>query len=177
MPSPIAHLAAGYLSYRIARPHAPEAGKTYGIPQLLVITAAFSLLPDLDSVAGLLLGSFGDYHNNATHSLLLGTALGVVFAAWMAWRGLGFAFWALVAVISYGLHVAMDAATVGRGVMAIWPLSDNRFLLPVTLFYGFHWTDGWLSIRHLWTLVTELAFAIVALLAWQTWSRRHHTGG
>jgi hypothetical protein len=53
----------------------------------------------------------------------------------------------------------MDAATVSRGVMALWPLTETRFLAPVTIFYGLHWSDGWISIRHLWTLLTELLFA------------------
>jgi hypothetical protein len=48
-------------------------------------------------------------------------------------------------------------------VMALWPLSEKRFLLPVPLFYGLHWSDGWLSLRHVWTVLTELAFTAVAL--------------
>ena len=33
------------------------------------------------------------------------------------------------------------------------------------LFYGLHRSDGWISIRHLWTLLTESAFALVVYVA------------
>lgn len=165
MPSPIAHLAASYVVYRLARRYEPEPKlpPMGPAPGLLLVTAVFSTLPDVDSVVGLLARDFGRFHNNATHSLIVGLGVSLLFAALMRWRrGRGFFYWFSVAAASYTLHIFMDAATVSRGVMALWPLTDTRFLAPVTIFYGLHWSDGWISIRHLWTLLTELLF--VALL-------------
>ncbi len=56
----------------------------------------------------------------------------------------------------------MDAFTIGRGVMILWPFSIDRYASPVSLFYGVHWSDGWVSVRHLWTMVTELALLAAA---------------
>jgi hypothetical protein len=56
--------------------------------------------------------------------------------------------------------------------MALWPLTGGRFQAPVFLFYGLHWSQGWLSVRHLWTLATELAFAAASLLALRRFTRR-----
>jgi membrane-bound metal-dependent hydrolase YbcI (DUF457 family) len=175
MPSPIAHLTAGYALYALSRAHQsePAPGQIGPLPGLLAVTVGFSLLPDLDSIVGVLAGDFGRFHNNLTHSLLVGAAVALVFGAVMrAVRGGGFWFWFGVALASYELHVIMDWTTYGRGVMAWWPLTDARFQAPVFLFYGLHWSQGWLSTRHLRTLATELAFATVSLLALRRYIRR-----
>lgn len=182
MPSPIAHLTAGYIVYRIARgyaapPDAAMAGAETGqvtpnARDLLLTSAAFSLLPDVDSLAGLLLGNFGRYHNNVTHSLLVGAGLALGFGGVMSWRRHGFWLWFLAAAGCYSTHVLMDAATMGRGVMALWPLSSRRYALPLTLFYGLHWSEGWLSVRHLWTVATELVFTALTMLFSLVWSAR-----
>lgn len=167
MPSPLAHLTAAYVVYRVARRYEPEpALKGVGaLPGLLLATAGFSLLPDGDSVAGLLGGDFGRFHNQGTHSLLVAAAVALLFGAGMRWwRGQGFRFWSGMALACYGLHVLMDAATNGRGVMALWPLTAGRFHFPFILFYGFHWSQGLWSVRHLWTLLTESLFALVVVL-------------
>jgi membrane-bound metal-dependent hydrolase YbcI (DUF457 family) len=167
MPSPIAHLAAGYAIYRLVRRYEPEPKlpPVGPVPGLLLATAVFSTLPDVDSVVGLLMGDFGRFHNNATHSLIVGLGLSLLFAALMRRRrGRGFRYWFAVAAASYSLHILMDAAAISRGVMALWPLSDTRYLAPLTFFYGLHWSDGWLSIRHLWTLLTELLFVTLLLI-------------
>jgi membrane-bound metal-dependent hydrolase YbcI (DUF457 family) len=165
MPSPLAHLAAGYTIYRLSRRHEPQPslGRVGPLPGLLAVTAAFSLLPDIDSAVGLLLRDFGRFHNNATHSLVAGVFFSLAFAL-LVWRRRGrFVYWFSVALVCYSLHVAMDAATIGRGVMALWPITEERFFMPVSFFYGLHWSQGWFSMRHLWTLSTELVFVAVLL--------------
>lgn len=167
MPSPIAHLAVGYAIYRLSRQSEPQPElRQFGpVPGLLAVTAVFSLLPDIDLAVGFLTGDFGRFHNNATHSLIVGAFFSFLFAGLMWWRRRQrFFYWFGVAVVSYWLHIAMDAATISRGVMALWPLTDTRFLAPLTLFYGLHWSDGWISIRHLWTLLTELLFVALVLV-------------
>ena len=164
MPSPIAHTAAGYAIYYLSRSRLPQmkAEKIGPLPTPLVVTAGFSLLPDLDSIVGLLTGNFGRFHNNATHSLVVGLGIALIFAAIMWWRELaGIGYWFTLALFSYGAHVLMDSATIGRGVMAFWPFTSDRYLLPFHLFYGLHWSDGWFSVRHLWTFFTETTFAAV----------------
>jgi inner membrane protein len=163
MPSPLAHLTMGYILYRVYRPYLPQQGaEQFGpLPRLLLVTMGFSMLPDLDSVVGILTSDFGRFHNNLTHSLIigLGVALGVgCLALWK--RQSQFGHWFLIALLCYELHIIMDFFTIGRGVMAFWPLSSDRFLSPAAIFYGLHWSEGIYSIRHLWTLFTELAFAL-----------------
>lgn len=176
MPSPIAHLTAGYVVYRLSRNHEPKPSLRHPQwgPALLWLAGGLSLLPDIDSAAGVLLGDFARYHNNATHSLLVGTGIALGFAAVMKWRTGSFGFWFLFALACYNLHILMDAATWSRGVKALWPLSDQRFLSPVYLFYGLHWSNGLASSKHLVTIATELAFAAVVLFPWWGWPRRAH---
>lgn len=164
MPSPIAHLAAGYAIYHMSRSRIPHM-KVEIIGPLaapLVVAAGFSLLPDVDSLAGLLLGNFGRYHNNATHSLIVGLGVSLIFGGVMRIRErTGFCYWLSLSLLSYETHILMDSATISRGVMAFWPFIDERYLLPFRLFYGFHWSDGLLSVRHIWTFLTEGVFAAV----------------
>lgn len=162
MPSPVAHLAAGYVTYYLGRSRQPRLkAETIGpVPTSLAVTAGFSMLPDVDSLAGLVMGNFGRFHNNATHSYVVGFGAALAFAAVMQWREeRGFLYWFMLALLSYESHVLMDSATISRGVMAVWPFSMERFLLPFRLFYGFHWSDGLVSTRHLWTFLSEGVFA------------------
>jgi membrane-bound metal-dependent hydrolase YbcI (DUF457 family) len=116
------------------------------------------------------MGDFGRYHNNVTHSVFVGLAAALGFGLWLRWRGKPNAkTWFILALICYQLHILMDAATISRGVMALWPLSSSRYRFPVPLFYGFHWSEGLISVKHLVTLTTELLFATgVALLLYVT---------
>jgi inner membrane protein len=135
-------------------------------PYALLITAAFSMLPDIDAVLGIVMRDFRRFHNNATHSLLTGLLAAAVLGLWLRRRGNPNArLWFVLAWVSYALHVLMDSATPGRGVMALWPLSTNRYNFPIPLFYGVQWSNGFISIDHLVTLATELLFVgLVALL-------------
>ena len=168
MPSPIAHLAAGYAIYMACRPdpHSPirEAIRSRADLTLPLIVGALSLLPDLDSVIGLFAGDFARFHNNATHSLIVGLVIAITFAIIGSWGRLAsFRSLFLIGLLAYESHVVMDGLTTGRGVMAFWPLTTDRFQSPLILFYGFHWSDGLSSYRHFWTILTESIFAAVVI--------------
>lgn len=164
MPSPLAHVAAGYVVYRIAARSADSTSR-WSRPRLFLAAAVLSLLPDVDSVLGIVLGDFGRYHNNVSHSLFVAllVALAIGLGAALG-GGQRFAFWFALASTCYGLHIVLDYFTWGRGVMALWPAVPDRLSPPLVLFYGFHWSQGWVSLQHLWTLVTEAPVAAVAML-------------
>lgn len=166
MPSPLAHGATGYVIYRILRSRlGGQASRKIGTLSLsLTVAVGLSLIPDLDSVFGILVGDLSQYHNNLTHSLILGfiIALSIGGLAWLKQRS-GFVTWFTLSLMSYGMHVIMDYFTLSRGVMLFWPFSSSRYSSPVTLFYGVRWSEGWISLRHLWTIGTELVFIVVIL--------------
>lgn len=170
-------MTAGYLVFQATRRQFPAdrykiAGK---IPLLLAYSIGISLLPDVDAIFGILAGDFGRFHNNGTHSLVLGSAIALVIAGaiWIKRRS-GFVSWFTLTFLSYGSHVVLDFFTYGgRGVMLLWPFSAQRFESSLKLFYGVRWSEGFLAVEHLWTLATELLFVVLAIslfqLAW--WKR------
>jgi membrane-bound metal-dependent hydrolase YbcI (DUF457 family) len=169
MPSPIAHAAVGYLIYRgLSR-------RFVGLrPDLVWAGVGLSLLPDIDAAAGLLLGDMGRYHNHMMGSpafaLLVSLGVGVT-----GWRLSGaFRSWFTLAFVCYLTHITMDFFTTGRGLMLLWPFTEERFRPPFSLFYGVHWSDGLFSSRHIWTALTELGTiaALVLVVAIYRYVRR-----
>lgn len=166
MPSPLAHTTAGYAVYRLLRRRRSDGEpQVWRLPLILLVTLVFSILPDFDTVAGILAGDIGRYHNQGTHSLVVGLLVALFFAVLLA-RGRMHAFkaWFPPLLLSYELHVLMDVVTLGeRGVMLLWPLSSARFDVPFTLFYGVRWSEGIFAWQHLVTLATEALFALLVL--------------
>jgi inner membrane protein len=162
MPSPIAHTAAGYVMFQVARRYWPARPNTPA-PRtltLLVGALAFSMLPDLDAVLGILVGDLGRFHNQGLHSLLVGCLIAIVVGIVARVSGRRDALaWSLLALAGFSAHVMMDFFTRGRGVMLFWPLTDERFLSPFSLFYGLRWSHGLVSASHLWTIFTEGVFS------------------
>jgi len=173
MPSPFAHAAAGYFIYYNLRQKLPDGrARLLTIPSQLLIIVGLSLLPNLDVLPGIITGDIGRFHNNFTHSLMVGVLVALAFAVlvsraygppWKVWFG--------AALISYELHVIMDFFTAERGVMLLWPLATARFSSPVKLFIGVQWGNGWMSIWHLYTIFTEALFFLFILLIWKLWQR------
>ena len=180
MPSPIAHLATGIATYQIATHwYSKAGGKSVAASRdLLLLATVYSMLPDVDAILGILSGDFGRYHNNVTHSFTAGVIAALLATWWYhcrvrrqnlqrtqrQWAKVG--LWFLVALLCYTLHILMDAATIGRGVLLLWPYSSERIQLPI-IFYGVRWSEGGFAWQHLWTLFTELTFtAILAMLVW-----------
>jgi hypothetical protein len=168
MPSPLAHAAAGYAVYRIFR--SSDAIE----PELFTASLAFSLLPDLDSVAGLIGQNFAHYHNNVSHSVGFMIGAGVLAGTLFHRRQEGFFRWYLVGLMSYGFHLALDYWSTRRGILLLWPFSNRRFTSPKRLFYGLKWGRGIKSATHIWTAFTELIFGLmlVTTIRWLTKRQR-----
>jgi membrane-bound metal-dependent hydrolase YbcI (DUF457 family) len=174
MPSPIAHLGAGYAIYRAYRHRLPEGRlRIWRFPLEMMGVMGLSLLPDLDILPAVIFSDMETYHNNFSHSLLLAVPVALLIAAifYLIYRS-NFWLWFLICLISYDLHIVLDALTAERGVMLLWPLTLNRFASPVKLFYGLQWGLGWFSIWHLWTVFTESLFVLIVLIAVNYFEKR-----
>ena len=166
MPSPIAHLTIGYAIYRHYKNRLPEArNQFWKLPLQISVVAGLSMLPDLDVIPAILFRDMQRFHNNFSHSFLFAipVAFGVAGIFHRVYRS-NFWLWFVMSLISYDLHVFMDALTAERGVMMFWPLTEARFASPIKIFYGLQWSLGWSSIWHLWTIFTEALFGSVVVL-------------
>ena len=166
MPSPVAHLAAGYALYRLLREKIPVVWQNWPVPVALLVCLVMSLFPDLDSAVGVLAGDMHGYHNNLTHSFFAGAVVSLALAGAIRWIARsGAVAWFLPAFACYSAHIVMDYFTVGRGVMLFWPFSVERLTAPFHPFRGLQWAMGPWTIQHLWTFLNELWFvAAMALL-------------
>lgn len=174
MPSPVAHLGTGYAIYRLYKDRLPKERRHFWkLPLQLFLVVGLSMLPDLDIIPAIAFQDMRAYHNNFSHSLILGVPVAFLVAGILhrAYRS-SFWLWFVVCLVSYDLHVIMDAMTAERGVMLLWPLTDARIASPVKLFYGLQWGLGWFSVWHLWTLFTESLFVAVVLFAVRYFQRR-----
>jgi glycosyltransferase involved in cell wall biosynthesis len=167
MPSPISHTAVGYVIYKIFKKPGVDTRQNPAIhAHLFLIITALSMLPDLDAIPGILVGNLRRFHNNESHSFFVGIGIALLGALLIKWRtGEKFKYWFLLIFSAYGFHIVMDYFTYGRGVMAFWPLSSERYLSPVVLFYGLRWSEGIFSIKHLWTVLSEGLFVLFIFLA------------
>ena len=165
MPSPIAHLSAGYAIYRYYQRKLPQhQSHLWKFPLQMIMVVGLSMLPDLDVIPAIIFNNMKAYHNNFSHSLIVAIPVALLIASiFQRIYRPNFWLWFLICLISYDLHVIMDALTGERGVMMFWPLTQNRFASPVKLFFGVQWGLGWFSIWHLWTILTESLFAILVI--------------
>ena len=120
-----------------------------------------SILPDIDAAVGILLGDLDRYHNHLMNSPAFAFLVAVAVGGIGWWRRSEFRFWFTLALACYLVHIVLDYLTVGRGIMLLWPLSEERFRSSFELFYGLHWSDGLISIYHLYTVFSELATLLV----------------
>jgi hypothetical protein len=146
---------------------------------VVIATVILSVLPDFDAIPGILLRDMHRFHNQESHSLIVGAALAAGMAGlFRVWKKNG--FWRLLWMfgLSYNLHVLMDFFTLEtRGVMLFWPFSLERYEAAAKIFYGVRWSDGLYSSSHLITVVTEAVFILAAavLLLWleKNFKKRH----
>lgn len=165
MPSPIAHTAVGYTIYQAYIHLNSDQPSEKSRRRLLITITSISLLPDLDSLFGITLGDFGRRHNNISHSLVFGTMAGLVAGTVTHTKvGARFRQWFLLTFITYFSHLWLDYWSTRRGIMLLWPFSKKRFASPVKMFYGFRWNTRPWSTIHLWTVLTELLFAVFTIV-------------
>ena len=174
MPSPIAHLGVGYAIYRHYKTRLPEDQPHFWkIPFQLAIVTGLSLLPDLDVIPAIIFRDMRAYHNNISHSLFVGVPVALVIAGiFQRFYRSNFWLWFVICLLSYDLHVIMDAMTAERGVMMFYPFTEARYASPVKLFYGLQWGLGWFSPWHLWTIFTETIFSVVVITAMNYFDKR-----
>lgn len=179
MPSPISHVAIGAALYPLwVRDRFGRGPRLARVPLMLLITVGLSVLPDVDAAVGIAYGNLARFHNNFTSSPVFGTLVAVAVGVLVALsRRASFQRGFLLTFVCYQLHVFMDFVTVGRGLMMLWPLSNQRIQPPFHLFYGLHWSDGLVSHRHWITLATEMGFVLLlAVAVWWVQSRRTDPG-
>ena len=178
LPSPLAHLGIGYVIYRNHKEKLPQNRRTFlNISLQLIMVMGLSMLPDLDIIPAIIFRDMESYHNNLSHSLFFAIPVGLLVAGIFhrVFRS-HFWMWFLICLISYDLHVIMDALTGERGVMMFWPLTVARYASSLKLFYGLQWGLGWFSPWHLWTLFTESLFVLVVIWVTITFrGRRNQT--
>jgi membrane-bound metal-dependent hydrolase YbcI (DUF457 family) len=173
MPSPVAHLSAGYAVYRYYKKRLPEHRIAWKLPVQMIMVMSLSMLPDLDVIPAIVFRDMHRYHNNFSHSFLFAIPVAFVIAGILQRVYLSnFWLWFLICLISYDLHVIMDALTAERGVMMFWPLTQTRFASPIKIFFGLQWGHGWFSIWHLWTIFTEALFGSIVILAMNYFDKR-----
>jgi len=167
LPSPLVHGTLGYLTYRVVAPRVGGSSARTGVNwPVLAAIIALSIAHDFDFVLGFFLGDVSHYHNHFMSSALVGLIVAAAVGGFAALRSrAGGWVWFGVALFCYQLHIILDFFTNGRGVMLLWPWSTERLSSPVSLFYGAHWSQGWLSYRHLVTLITEGLFVSVCAVA------------
>lgn len=171
LPSPIIHTAAGYLIYSLFR-HRLILNQDRRINRsifMLLIVVLISLAPDFDAIPGIIIRDFGQYHNQITHSFFFGLFVALLVSAFIWWwKKTNFLLWFFILWGAYSLHLILDYFTYGgRGMMLLWPISAARFRSNVSLFYGVHWSKGWLTVDHLITLITELVLLLIIAVAIQ----------
>lgn len=176
MPSPIAHLGAGYAIYRYYRHKLPENRIWFWkFPLQMVMVIGLSLLPDLDVIPAIIFRDMKGYHNNFSHSLFFAIPVALLVAGIFqrVYRS-NFWLWFLICLVSYDLHVIMDALTADRGVMLFWPFIQTRYASSVKIFYGLQWGLGWFSPWHLWTIFTEGLFAWAVIMVVNYFEKRRN---
>jgi len=139
MPSPVGHILGGAAVYLAGARKESRSGL------LLGITLLGSIVPDLDFVPGILIGSMGAFHHGISHSLTVAVLFGVLVFLFVRRVEKAVAVHAAVlAASSYVTHIILDFVGVSegtRGVPIFWPLSDERIGYSLHLFGHFRWGD------------------------------------
>jgi membrane-bound metal-dependent hydrolase YbcI (DUF457 family) len=134
MPSPVAHTLAGLAIAKLV-----ATGETRRPGVWLALGAVAANAPDLDMVAGAVVGQVNALHGTASHSVvatLAAAALCTVPAA----RSLGGRKRVgMLVLAAYASHVCLDlfcGPPQRKGLPLFWPFSDADFMAPWLPFPG-----------------------------------------
>jgi inner membrane protein len=188
MPSPVGHSLIGLaIASACVLPRGPLRAVFGRLRQArgpLALGVLAANAPDVDYVPGILAGDLNAFHHLHTHTL--GWVAAVALGAWMAGKGIGrmrgLRSLALVFVL-LASHLAADLVTDdGRppyGIMALWPLSDEYMISPVTVFWRLHkkdWSE-FLQPHNFMAALNEAAWCLPLVAAAVVWrSRRVERG-
>ena len=97
-------------------------------------------LPDIDFLAGYIIGNPGAYHWGATHSLMGAVLAGGFFGLLIGSFSGGYAGAIALTTGAYASHIVLDML-LGHGqvdptigLQLFWPFSQARFMLPWSVF-------------------------------------------
>ena len=186
MALPIAHAAAGYLVHRTER-RSPGGGRpsvggnrrSIGGWRRAALFMLVGNLPDMDFLAGFMIGFPGMLHRGVSHTVLAAVLFGVAAGGFASWRrGERFGAVAMAFGAAYFSHLAIDFFTIDTrppaGAQFLWPFSSAYFISPVTIFMEIsidgRTRAGFLSTVLAWptvvVLVREIVIAAVAVGTW-----------
>jgi len=169
MPSPIAHAITGYaLSQLPLTKSTLTVRKAATLPWRLswisIYGAFISVLPDFDFIPQWITGL--RFHLGPSHSLVAALLVSLLISsvvygiARRASYGKLFVF----TFICYIAHLAMDAVTTGgHGMQLFWPLSEQYFRAPFSIFPPVHHSRGFWDASHAVFIGVELGYSLMVL--------------
>jgi inner membrane protein len=138
MPSPVAHSLTGYAIYRISSEDALRIGW-----RTIFMYSTCSILPDLDFIPGFLIDEPNRFHHGISHSLGFAFVFGFLISLLLLITKSQsiirnfFIFFSL-----YYSHVLLDLLSDDTsppyGVPALWPVTDNYYISPISAFLDIH---------------------------------------
>ncbi len=135
MTSPVGHALGGLIAASL-KPDQPQTKPDWRL-WLFVIFSANA--PDLDFIPGIVIGSVGEYHHLASHSLVAVLIFaGLVYLVVQAIGLVDSPRWVLLGAVAYFSHLLLDLFTTDTalpyGMQLFWPFTDAFYIAPVSLF-------------------------------------------
>jgi hypothetical protein len=133
MPSPIGHILGGAALYLAGATPQNRSNAT------LAVTLAGSIVPDFDFLPGILIGHPAAFHHGVSHSLAFALLFGaIVFVCFRYYGQKKIATRAaLLGGLAYAFHIALDALSAYQAVPMMWPLSNVKFGIDLSIFGKF----------------------------------------
>ncbi|WP_028580356.1 metal-dependent hydrolase [Desulfogranum japonicum] len=142
MPSPVGHT----LSVCIALPILGRGiWQKKASPSLLLASIFVANSPDIDFLAGFLVGAPNQFHHQLTHSFFFALITGILFAVLFSdkdkqqknstpQRTRLFLYFTFLATLHLVLDLFCTDTTAPFGLMLLWPLSNEYLISPIALF-------------------------------------------
>lgn len=149
MATPLGHALCGIALGEVAAGDKPLCSAPW---REWLVFAALAQGPDLDFLAGLLVGDFEAFHHGISHSLGAALVVALMAGLWGRTKGVGVRY-ALLAFLIYFGQVLVDAITIDRslpyGVPLWWPFYDGYVYPSWQLFWDVRRTPlNWGTLWH-----------------------------